>query len=66
MGIISNIVNYLQMLMLNLGVLAPIKAEILFIFSLKIKRLQRKAGDSSKKKKNSYHYNNCFFLKPFS
>ena len=28
---IPNIVNYLQMLMLNLGVLAPIKVEILFI-----------------------------------
>jgi hypothetical protein len=38
------------MLILNLGVLAPIEVEILFIFSLKIKRLQRKAGNSSKKK----------------
>jgi hypothetical protein len=47
---ISNIVNSLQMLILNLGVLAPIEVEILFIFSLKIKRLQRKAGNSSKKK----------------
>ena len=31
----------------NECLLAPIKVEILFIFSLKIKRLQRKAGNSS-------------------
>jgi hypothetical protein len=34
----------------NECVLAPIKVEILFIFPLKIKRLQRKAGLAPKKK----------------
>jgi hypothetical protein len=37
----------------NECVLAPIEAKILFIFSLKIKRLKRKAGLAPKK--NSYH-----------
>jgi hypothetical protein len=36
--------------LLALGLLALIEVEILFIFSLKIKRLQRKAGNSFKKK----------------
>jgi hypothetical protein len=44
----------------NECVLAPIKVEILFIFPLKIKRLQRKAGLAPKK--NSYHYDSCFSL----
>jgi hypothetical protein len=36
-----------------LDILAPIEVEILFIFSLKIKRLQRKAGIAPKKKQLS-------------